>query len=196
MIRAFSPSLPEPGSTRRPSGTRSVEPPSMPCGRRPPAWHLPHSRLAKASFLSWLRRGARGSGQTDALAPDYPGLFSFDQESKGAGTTVLVQGALGNAAAAAVGENPLKAPLEFANALSASLSQVQTSPVPSPRLAFSRVSVGLPQGDASRIAPKSLSRLGSNFLCVAAPPRAEIPALQVGAFRFVFLPGEPTPGAG
>ncbi len=134
--------------------------------------------------------------QTDALAPDYPGLFSSDQESKGAGTTVLFQGALGNAAAAAIGENPLKAPLEFADALSASLTQVQTSPVPSPRLAFSRVSVGLPQGDASRIAPKFLSRLGSNFMCVAAPPRAEISALQVGAFRFVFLPGEPTPGAG
>lgn len=134
--------------------------------------------------------------QMGALAPDYPGLFSSDQESKGAGTTVLLQGALGNAAAAAIGENPLKAPSEFADALSGALTQVQTTPVPSPRLSFSRVSVGLPQGDASRIAPKPFWRIGSNFLCVAAPPLAEISALQLGAFKFVFLPGEPTPGAG
>jgi hypothetical protein len=134
--------------------------------------------------------------QTDALAPDYPGLFSSEQESKGAGTTVFFQGALGNASAAAIGENPWKAPSEFADALSASLSQVQTLRVPSPRLSFSRISVGLPQADASRMAPRSLRRLGSNFLCVAAPPRAEISALQIGAFRFVFFPGEPTPGAG
>ncbi len=132
----------------------------------------------------------------DALAPDYPGLFSSEQESSGAGITVFFQGALGNASAAAIGDNPWKAPSEFASALSQALPQVPLSPVASPRAAFSRVSVALPQGDASRVAPRWARGLGDNFLCVAAPPRAEISALQIGPLKLVSLPGEPTPGAG
>ncbi len=134
--------------------------------------------------------------QLDALAPDYPGLFSSDQESNGGGTTVFFQGALGNVTAAAVGDNPWKAPSEFADALSRSLAQVHLSPVVSPRAGFSRVSVALPQGDASRVAPRWLRRFGDNFLCMVAPPRAEISAFQIGPLKLVSLPGEPTPGAG
>jgi len=134
--------------------------------------------------------------QLDALAPDYPGLFSSEQESKGGGTTILLQGALGNASAAGVGENPWKAPSEFAETLTGALAQIHLSQVASPRAGFSRVSVALPQGDASRVAPSWLRKFGGNFLCMAGPPRAEISALQIGPFKLVSLPGEPTQGAG
>src|SRR5262249_2160254 len=132
----------------------------------------------------------------DVLAPDFPGLFSAEQESSGRGITIFFQGALGNAAAAAIGDNPWKAPSEFAQALAQATAEIQLKPASSPRLAFRRVSVALPQGDASRVAPAWLRRPGNNFLCMLAPPRAEISALQIGPLKMVSVPGEPTPGAG
>ncbi len=130
--------------------------------------------------------------QLDALSPDFPGLFSSQQEGAGAGITLFLQGGVGNAAAAAIGDNQWKAPSEFADALASAVRQVALSPASSPRFAFSRVSVSLPPADASRVAPRWLQGLASNFVCAASPPRVEISALQLGPVRLLFLPGEPT----
>ena len=130
--------------------------------------------------------------QLDALSPDFPGLFSSQQESSGAGITLFLQGGVGNSVAVAVGDNPWKAPSDFADALEGATRQVQVSPTSSPRVAFSRVSVSLPPADASRLAPRWLWGLAGNFVCAAAPSRVEISALQLGPVRLLFLPGEPT----
>ncbi|HME91653.1 MAG TPA: neutral/alkaline non-lysosomal ceramidase N-terminal domain-containing protein [Myxococcaceae bacterium] len=130
--------------------------------------------------------------QPDALSPDYPGLFSSQQEGGGAGITLFLQGGVGNSVAAAVGDNQWKAPSEFADALARATRQVELSPASSPRFAFSRVSVSLPPADASRLAPPWLRGLAGNFVCAAAPSRVEISALQLGPVRLLFLPGEPT----
>ena len=130
--------------------------------------------------------------QLDALSPDFPGLFSSQQESGGAGITLFLQGGVGNAVAAAIGDNPWKAPSEFADALAGATRQVELSPTSSPRIAFSRVSVSLPRADASRVVTPWLQGLAGNFFCAASPSRVEISALQLGPVRLLFLPGEPT----
>lgn len=134
--------------------------------------------------------------QTDALSPDFPGLFASQQESSAAGVTLFIQGAVGNAAAAAIGDNPWKAPSEFADALARATNALTLAPTAHPRVAFSRLSVGLPSADASRVAPPHLRGLTRNVFCAAGPARAEVSALQLGAVTLLFLPGEPTALAG
>lgn len=131
-----------------------------------------------------------------ALAPDYPGLFSSLEENAGAGITVLTQGALGNAVAAVAVDDPAQGPERFAEQLGASVSAVPLTPFSPVRLSFTRVAVALPNPDASRLVYPFWRGLSDNALCLAAPDRAELSAMQIGPVKLLLIPGEPTPGAG
>lgn len=132
---------------------------------------------------------------SEALAPDYPGLFSAAEEKAGAGITLLTQGPVGNASAAVAAEDPLQAPARFALELAKATDKVSLAPAFPIRLAFARVAVSLPPAEAARLVPSFWRGVGNNLLCLAAPAKAELSALQLGPVKLLLLPGEPTPGA-
>lgn len=129
------------------------------------------------------------------LAPDYPGLFAAAQEKAGAGITLVTQGAVGNAVASVEFDDPSQAPDRFAGELAKATAEVSLAPTSPMRLAFTRVAVSLPQADASRLVPRLWRGAADNLLCLAAPSKAELSALQLGPLKLLVLPGEPTPGA-
>lgn len=123
----------------------------------------------------------------DGLAPDYPGALAA-LEAPHHGVALVLQSAVGNASV--LGVVSVDA---FAERLTRELAQTPLGTVEGPiRLALSQVSTPLPRADASRLLPGLLRRAGDNFLCVSAPKRVEVSVLQLGPFRWVSIPGEPT----
>lgn len=126
------------------------------------------------------------------LSPDYPGVVDAD-----AGPVRLVlQGAAGNASAqvpegeGSPGERFARALEEKALGLSATPSGAEVT------LGFSRVAVGTPRPDASRLAPWFARAAGDNLLCGSAPRLAEVGALRLGGAVLLGVPGEPSATAG
>jgi hypothetical protein len=155
-------------------------------------------RESRGPIAQWILFAAHPTlvpRQNQLLSPDYPGLFASAEEQNGGGVIVLVQGALGNADAVVGTDNPHQAAPEFAASLAAATARVSLTPVGPVRMAFSRISTPLPCGDASRVTPRWLRGLGSNFFGLAAPKAAQISALQIGPLKLLSVPGEPTPGA-
>ncbi|HXN41161.1 MAG TPA: neutral/alkaline non-lysosomal ceramidase N-terminal domain-containing protein [Myxococcaceae bacterium] len=135
------------------------------------------------------------SRQQEMLDPDYPGLFSAEEERAGRGLTVFVQGAIGNASVATGGEDAAARLRDFTAKLRAAAAQVTLVSVANPSISLRTVSANLPNPDASRLVPPWLQPIGRNLLCPSAPRQAEISQLSLGPVKLLFVPGEPTAGA-
>ena len=133
--------------------------------------------------------------QEEMLDPDYPGLFSAEEESAGRGLTVFVQGAIGNVSVATGGEDSAARIRDFTAQLRAAAAQVTLAGVANPSISLQTVLASLPNPDASRVAPAWLQPIGRNLLCPSAPKRVEISQLSLGPVKLLFVPGEPTAGA-
>jgi len=133
--------------------------------------------------------------QEEMLDPDYPGLFSAEEESAGRGLTVFIQGAIGNASVATGGEDSAARIRDFTAQLRAAAAQVTLAGVANPSISLQTVLASLPNPDASRVAPAWLQPIGRNLLCPSAPKRVEISQLSLGPVKLLFVPGEPTAGA-
>jgi neutral ceramidase len=128
---------------------------------------------------------------SDALDPDFPGLFSDAERRAGRGVTLFLQGAVGNVSVA----DPFHREEAFANELSKANSQITLAPLGPVSLQLRRVTTGLPNPDASRSLPRGLHALGRNLLCRSAPVKVEISELKLASLRLLFVPGEPTVGS-
>jgi hypothetical protein len=133
--------------------------------------------------------------QQEMLDPDYPGLFSAEEERAGRGLTVFIQGAIGNASVATGGEDSAARIRDFTAELRAAAAQVTLANVANPTLSLRTVSANLPNPDASRLVPPWLRPIGRNLLCPSAPRQAEVSQLSLGPVKLLVLPGEPTAGA-
>lgn len=127
-----------------------------------------------------------------SLSPDYPGLVDADDGP----VTLVLQGAVGNASAQVPGgEGAL--PERFARALAERARGVALATSGEDvALGFSRVQVGTPRPDASRLAPWFARAAGDNLLCGSAPRSAEVDALRLGDLVLLGVPGEPSATAG
>src|SRR5262249_40841433 len=133
--------------------------------------------------------------QMDALDPDFPGLFCDRERRSGHGITLFLQGAVGNVSVAFSAPDPWIRKQEFARQLSQANDRVALSPLAPASLEVRTVSIGLPNPDASRSAPRGLQNIGRNLLCRSAPARIEVSELKLGPLKLLFVPGEPTVGS-
>jgi neutral ceramidase len=166
----------------------------------------PDGRLLRAAFVGG--RGTVGEllvfsahptlvpRHLRALDPDYPGRLAGVREAAGAGVSLVLQGAAGNASAVMAWEAPGGAPEAFARALALQVAEVPVAPVAVSTLGYARVQVALPEPDASRLVPGGLEDAGETLLCGSAGELAEVSALTLGPLRLVSMPGEPSVGAG
>ncbi|MBF5045091.1 hypothetical protein FGE12_22000 [Aggregicoccus sp. 17bor-14] len=128
------------------------------------------------------------------LDPDYPGRLAREREARGAGVSLVLQGAAGNASAALDGGED--APGAFAGALAQLAAGAPLAPVEVAGLDYARVELALPHPDASRLAPLPLERAGETLLCRSSLQVAEVGALRLGPLHLLAIPGEPTVAAG
>lgn len=129
------------------------------------------------------------SRETTTLSPDYPGLLPEEPAS-----VIVLQTSVGNASAA-VPEGEGEAPVRFARALKDAAPRDATALGDSLTLGFSRVTVGAPRPDSSRLVPWFSRAAGDNFLCTSAERTFEVSALRIGDRVWLSVPGEPTYGA-
>ncbi|HZA13121.1 MAG TPA: neutral/alkaline non-lysosomal ceramidase N-terminal domain-containing protein [Myxococcaceae bacterium] len=128
--------------------------------------------------------------ERDALSPDYPGWVEGDD----APVTLVLQGAVGNAAAVAP-EGSAEASERFAGAVRGAFQSVSIARVDSVAIAFSRVVFGLPRPDARRLVPAIARGPAENLLCGSAERTAVISVLRLGPLTWIALPLEPTADA-
>jgi len=133
--------------------------------------------------------------QMDALDPDFPGLFSERERRSGHGITLFLQGAVGNVSVAFSASDPWIREQEFAKELSHATAGVALSPLGPTPLEVRAATIGLPNPDASRSAPRGLQNIGRNLLCRSAPSKVEVSELKLGTLKLLFVPGEPTVGS-
>lgn len=129
-----------------------------------------------------------------ALSADYPGAFCQAREAAGAGTCLLLLGAVGNARAHVSEEAaaPATRARDFGEQLARVAAQTPLREAPATRLAFISTRVALPRPDASRLVPWSVRAPGDNLLCQATPREAEVSALDLGPLRLLAVSGEVT----
>lgn len=121
------------------------------------------------------------------LSPDYPGVIDGDDGP----VTLVLQGGIGNASAKVPdGDGSLSE--RFARAVRAKLTTLSGAELTETTLGFSRVSVGLPRPDSSRLSPWFARAAGDNLLCTSADRTAEVRALRLGDTVLIGVPAEPT----
>jgi len=105
------------------------------------------------------------------------------------GTTVFLQGAVGDQSVALPGGTP--DPETFARAVAGEIARLPFSPADaSPPLAAARAEVALPAPSFGAV-PRFLGRLFSNLLHGWLPPRATVLALRAGPVLLAAVPAEP-----
>lgn len=155
-------------------------------------------RDAQSVIAHWVFFGAHPTNvkrDTEELDGDYPGYLSRALESKDEAPALFLQRAVGNAGPGnAEGEGSARAEAMSKRIVEA-LEKMPLVALDNPTLSFARVEITPPAPDASRLVPTLFSRPGANFLCRSAPELATVSALQLGPYRFLSVPGEPTEAA-
>lgn len=147
-----------------------------------------------AQWIFFAAHPTNVSRNTTELDGDFPGYVSRALEEKQKAPALFLQRAVGNAGAGnAEGEGTARAE-SLASRILDALEKKPLTPVEVPLIGYARVSVIPPHPDASRLVPSLVSRAGANFLCGSAPKVAELSGLQLGPYRFLSVPGEPTQG--
>ncbi len=141
------------------------------------------------AFAEWWVLAAHPATLRDRsqLDPDYPGSLDSDP----AAVRLILQGAAGNASAAAESPQGFFDRVDgVASALKPALRADEVS------LAVAQASLTLPRPVAPPQVPRLFAPLVENVLCEAAEQAAELWALHLGPTSFLFVPFEPTHPSG
>ncbi|MGQ0506252.1 MAG: neutral/alkaline non-lysosomal ceramidase N-terminal domain-containing protein [Myxococcaceae bacterium] len=149
------------------------------------------ARLGQVAQIITLSAHPTNLRDTTTLDADYPGRLAKLQEDADQGVTFVLQAAGGNASLALRTEQRAE---EAAARINAILPKVEKT-VDEPVLGLAQVTFGLPQPEATRLAPSGTRGIVRNALCDDSPRRAELSVLRLGQLRLIAVPFEVTSGA-
>ena len=130
----------------------------------------------------------------DGLHPDWPGLLAERMEKDQGPVTLVLQGTAGNASVDRTRlATPGDAAARFDELVRSLPARAQAEGL---EAAWAEVHVSLPRPRADRVVPSLLTAAAENALCDDAEDLAVLHGLRLGEVRLLFVPFEPSFGAG
>lgn len=131
--------------------------------------------------------------ENEELDADWPGALAAAREAKGAGVSLVVQGAGGNASVA-FRENESLA--SWVERIAADAAAVPLRPAGDAGLVVIRMGVTLPEIDATRLVSAPLQPAVRNVLCTQSDAYLTLSLVRLGQLNLLSVPGEPSFAAG
>lgn len=131
--------------------------------------------------------------ENEELDADWPGALAAAREASGAGVSLVVQGAAGNATVA-FHENESLA--QWVERIAAAAAAVPLKPAGDAGLVVIRMGVTLPEVDVTRLVSAPLQPAVRNVLCTQSDAYITLSLVRLGQLNLLAVPGEPSFAAG